>query len=128
MSLPNPTPPTLSQVRFSNANTTTDRYRFGAGPDLPHTLPDAPGAVDDVACVPVDDVVDIVDDGATREVGRADELHPAAIMPARASIVTHRRSETTFASSGLGVMSQACPANAPLSCQHARWARPGVTI
>ena len=35
MSRPNPGPTSL-QVRFSNAKTTTESYRFGAEPGLPH--------------------------------------------------------------------------------------------
>src|SRR5438552_11517969 len=108
MSLPNPTPPTLPQLRFSNANTTTERYFFGAVPELPHT------PADDARVVEATDrssVVLLVATGA-RAAGRADELHPAASNPTRASTVRHRRNDATPASSALRVMSQACPANA----------------
>jgi hypothetical protein len=83
-------------VRFSNVNTTTDRYRWGARPGFAHTLLDLPAAVED------DDDEDDDDDGAgvvvvacARGVEREeDELHPAVNIPTRASIVAHRRNET----------------------------------
>src|SRR5437899_501118 len=39
MPVPNPTPPTVLQVRFSNANTTTELYRVGCGEGIPHVPP-----------------------------------------------------------------------------------------
>ena len=98
-------------MRFSNANTTTDRYRFGARPEFPHTALDAAGVVEDDDCFPGEDVVD---DGALFAVGggevdRDEELQPAANITTRASTARHRRDETTPASICSEVIPQACP-------------------
>jgi hypothetical protein len=77
-------------VRFSNANTTTDRYRFGAGPRLPHTDRDVAGVVED------DDAFSLLEVGTDeRAVKRPEALQPAASIPTRARIVARRRHETT---------------------------------
>jgi hypothetical protein len=77
-------------VRFSNANTTTDRYRFGARPDFPHACFDAAGVVvDDDDCFATLDL-----DSEERAGARAEEPQPAVNIPTSASIVARLRHET----------------------------------
>jgi hypothetical protein len=82
-------------VRFSNANTTTDRYPFGAVPGFAHTLLNLAAAVEEAAAVDDDDGAVVVVVAGACGVDRAeDELHPAATVPMRASTAAHRRNET----------------------------------
>ncbi len=93
MSGPKPSP-TSFQVRFSNANTTTDRYRWGALPALPHAGAAAVRAVEEVVGAGFDVVV---------LAGFDDELHAAATIRSRTRGSTrvltgpppHRRSAGT---------------------------------
>jgi hypothetical protein len=101
-------------VRFSNANTTTDRYRFGARPDFPHACFDAAGVVEDNDCLARLDL-----GSEERAVERADEPQLAMNIPKSASIVVRRRHETTRVARRSDVTSPACPLAAP------RCRRPG---
>jgi hypothetical protein len=90
MSRPNPGPTSL-QVRFSNAKTTTESYRFGAEPGFPHRDFIVPPCVEGVDCrtgAAVDDVetvvVVLVDDlGAV-------ELHAPTSISATATVTVRR--------------------------------------
>jgi hypothetical protein len=89
-------------VRFSNANTTTDRYRFGARPPLPHTDLDVAGVVAGDASF---SMLEVGTEARAIEPGEAPQ--PAANIPTSARIVAHRRVETTRASRPSNVTSPA---------------------
>ncbi len=92
-------------MRFSNANTTTDRYRFGAGPGFPHVVVAAGGRAEVVDVVGADAVVVLVDDVGevadvafvvvveTAAVGRPAELHPAITNATHAETIAALTSE-----------------------------------